>query len=378
MVDNLYALDIRTNQVEISYEEVIMELTIKDVPSGSLKQKNFENLKFGESFTDRMFTMEYSSSKGWHSARIEPLHSFSFSPATMVFHYAQEIFEGMKVFNYKDGRIAMFRPMENLERMNMSADRLCMPKIDKEFVFNSLCELLKLERGWVPDKKDTSLYIRPAMIGIDPIIKVRASDNYIFFIILSPVGPYFSSGSKISKIMVEDYYVRASRGGMGFAKTGGNYAASLKAGMEAAKKGFDQVLWLDAETRRDVEEVGSMNIFFVIDNALVTPELDGSILPGITRKSVIKLARHLNIKVTEREVPIKEIIEGLQTGRVSEVFGTGTACVVNPVGSLGYKGKEFKIGDGKKPGKYASLLYDNLTGIHYGTKEDMFNWMTVL
>ena len=355
-----------------------MELTIKDVPAANLKKKNFDNLRFGETFTDRMFVMEYSRGRGWHSPRIEEFHNFSLSPATMVFHYAQEIFEGMKVFHYKGGNIAMFRPMENLERMNASDERLCMPAIDTKFVFSSLCELIKLERDWVPNKKDTSLYIRPAMIGVDPIIKVRASDNYIFFVILSPVGPYFSSGSKVSKIMVEDTYVRASRGGMGFAKTGGNYASSLKAGMEAAKRGFDQVLWLDAETRSDVEEVGSMNIFFVIDNALVTPELDGSILPGITRSSVIELAKHQGLKVQEREVSIREIIEGLQSGRVNEVFGTGTACVISPVGTLGYKGKTFTVGDGATPGKYSSTLYDHITGIHYGEREDIFNWMTVL
>lgn len=354
-----------------------MEISIKDVPAGSLKQKNFEGLKFGELFTDRMFVMEYSTKTGWRNARIEAFHNFSLSPATMAFHYAQEVFEGMKTFHYKGGRVAIFRPRENLERLNNSADRLCMPFIDVDFVLKALYELIKLERAWVPPKKDASLYIRPTMIGVDPIIKVRASDNYIFFIILSPVGPYFSSGSKMSKIMVEDKYVRASKGGMGFAKTGGNYASSLKAGMEAAKKGFDQVLWLDAEERKYVEEVGSMNIFFVINDVLVTPELDGSILPGITRKSVLQLARNLNIKVEERKIEIKEIAEGLKNGRVSEVFGTGTACVVTPVGLLGYKGQELKVGSGDI-GKYSALLYDHLTGIQYGDKEDNFNWMTIL
>lgn len=354
-----------------------MELLIKDVPSGKLKQKNFDNLRFGEAFTDRMFVMEYSPKNDWHNAKIEEFHNFSLSPATMTFHYAQEIFEGMKVFTYTGNRVAMFRPLENLERLNNSAERLCMPRIDTDFVLNSLCELIKLERGWVPQKKDASLYIRPTMIGIDPIIKVRASDNYLFFIILSPVGPYFSSGSKVSKIMVEDNYVRTSKGGMGMAKTGGNYAASLKAGMEAAKKGFDQVLWLDAEERKYVEEVGSMNIFFVINDTLVTPELDGSILPGITRKSVVQLAKHLKLRVEERKIAIREIIEGLQTGAVSEVFGTGTACVVSPVGLMGYKEREFPVGGGKV-GKFSEMLYNHLTGIQYGEKEDTFNWMTIL
>lgn len=352
-----------------------MELAIKSVTN--LKQKELENLRFGEKFTDRMFVMEYSPAKGWHGARIEQFQNFSFSPATMVFHYAQEIFEGMKVFAYKGGKVAMFRAMENLERLNTSADRLCMPQVDKKFIFDALCKLVDLERDWVPKKKDTSLYIRPTMIGTDPIIKVRASDNYLFYIILSPVGPYFGSGVKMSKIMVEDTYVRASKGGMGFAKTGGNYAASIKAGMEAAKKGFDQVLWLDAVERKYIEEVGSMNIFFVINDTLVTPELTGSILPGITRKSVIQLAKHLGMKVEERSLTINEVIEGLQNGKVTEVFGTGTACVISPVGTLGYKGKTYTVGSGNV-GKYSKTLYDHLTGIQYGEKEDTFGWMTVI
>jgi branched-chain amino acid aminotransferase len=354
-----------------------MDFCINEAPSANLKQKNLENLKFGEMFTDRMFVMEYSPKNGWHNARIEAFHNFSFSPATMVFHYAQEIFEGMKAFAYRDGKVAMFRPMENLMRLNNSADRLCMPNINADFVFKALCELIKLERKWVPAKKDTSLYVRPTMIGVDPIIKVRSSDNFLFFIILSPVGPYFGSDNKMSKIMVEDNYVRASKGGMGSAKTGGNYAASIKAGMEAAKKGYDQVLWLDAEERKFAEEVGSMNIFFVIKDTLVTPALNGTILPGVTRKSAIELAKHLGMKVEERKVAILEVIEGLQNGSVSEVFGTGTACVISPVGTLGYKGKNFTVGNGEI-GKYSSLLYENLTDIQYGRKDDNFSWMTVL
>lgn len=323
-----------------------------------------------------MFTMEYSPKKNWHDARIEEFHNFALSPATMALHYAQEVFEGMKAFHYKGDSVAVFRPRDNFERLNNSCDRLCMPKIEIDFIMDALCKLVKLEIEWVPKKKDTSLYIRPTMIGTDPIIKVRSSDHFLFYIILSPVGPYFSSGSKMSKIMVEDTYVRTSKGGMGYAKTGGNYASSIKAGMEASKKGFDQVLWLDAEERKYVEEVGSMNIFFVIRDVLATPELDGSILPGITRKSVLQLAKHLGMKVQERKISIAEIIDGLKSGNVTEVFGTGTACVVNPVGVLGYKGQTFSIGD--KPGQYSAMLYDHLTGIQTGEKEDIFNWMTIL
>lgn len=353
-----------------------MDISIKQLPAGSLKQKNLENLRFGELFTDRMFAMEYSPKKSWHDARIEEFHNFSLSPATMVLHYAQEVFEGMKAFHYKGDKVAMFRPMDNILRLNNSCDRLCMPPVNTDFVMKALCELVRLERDWVPQKKGTSLYIRPTMIGTDPIIKVRASDDYLFYIILSPVGPYFSSGAKMSKIMVEDTYVRTSKGGMGYAKTGGNYASSIKAGMEAAKKGFDQVLWLDAEERKYAEEVGSMNIFFVIRDVLVTPELDGSILPGVTRRSVLELARYLGLKVQERRVAIVEVVEGLQSGDVTEVFGTGTACVVSPVGTLGYKEKTFSVGN--EPGKYSAMLYNHLTGIQTGEKEDIFNWMTVL
>ena len=350
-----------------------MNLTVKDLPAGSLKKKNLEQLKFGEQFTDRMFLMEYDPDRGWHDARIEAFHNFEISPATMALHYAQEIFEGLKAYARRDGSVAIFRPDENLKRMNISAEALCMPKIDEAFVLKAIVELVRLEKSWVPSGEGTSLYIRPTMIGSDPVIKVRASRGYLFYVILSPVGAYFSDERKTSRIMVEDRYVRAVRGGLGFAKTGANYAASIRAGMEAVKRGCDQVLWLDGVERKYVEEVGSMNIFFVIDGVVTTPSLNGSILPGITRKSVLELAEKLGVKASERTVAIQEVLAGIESGRVSEVFGSGTACVINPVSTIVYQGKEYPVT--KEPGKYAKLFQEYLVGIERGEKEDLFGWM---
>ena len=350
-----------------------MKLTIRDLPAGSLKAKNFEHLRFGEQFTDRMFVMEYDPDRGWHSARIEPFHNFEFSPATMALHYAQEIFEGLKAYHRRDGSIALFRPDENLKRMNSSAEALCMPKLDEAFVLDALLELVRLEKDWVPRGEGTSLYIRPTMIGSDPVIKVRASRNYLFYVILSPVGAYFSADRTTSRIMVEDRYVRAVRGGLGCAKTGANYAASIRAGMDALKGGCDQVLWLDGVERKNIEEVGAMNIFFVIDGVVTTPALNGSILPGITRKSVLELAGKLGVKTAERTLALAEVLAGLESGKVSEVFGSGTACVINPVSAIVYQGKEYPVT--KEPGKYAKLFHEYLVGIQRGDKEDLFGWM---
>lgn len=353
-----------------------MKLAIKEVPPDSLKKKNFSNLKFGEQFTDRMFLMEYSPAEGWHNPIIEAFHNFDLSPATMALHYAQMIFEGMKAYAYKGGKVSIFRPMENFLRMNNSAEGLCMPKIDPDFVLSSLVELVRLEKDWVPHERGTSLYIRPTMIGTDPVIKVRSSDTFLFYIILSPVGAYFSADRTMSKIMVEDRYVRAVRGGLGFAKTGANYAASIRAGMEAAKKGYDQVMWLDGVERKYIEEIGSMNIFFVIDDVITTPALNGSILPGITRRSVLELSKRLGFKTSERSVAIEEVIKGIENGRVTEAFGSGTACVLNPVSTIFYQGKDYNVTE--EPGKYARVLHEYLTGIQYGDKEDLFNWMTII
>lgn len=354
-----------------------MELHIEELRPSDLKEKRLDRLSFGVDFTDRMFVMEYDRGKGWHSARITKFQNFSLSPATMALHYGQAAFEGLKAYPRTNARAALFRPEQNLRRMNVSADRLCMPPIDEEFVLDCLKTLVRLEADWIPGGEGQSLYIRPTYVGIDPMIKVHASDKYLFFIILSPVGAYFKGGFSAARILVEEEFSRAAKGGTGFTKACGNYGASLRAGEKAVEGGYDQVLWLDACHHKYVEEVGSMNIFFVIDGKLVTPALQGSILPGITRDSTIILARDLGYEVEERLVSIDEIIEGIETGRVQEVFGTGTACVISPVGVLGYKGRDYVIGDGDV-GSITRRLYEELTSIQYGTDEDRFGWIQIV
>lgn len=351
-----------------------MELKIEELNESELKEKQLDDLGFGVNFTDRMFVMEYDRGRGWHSARITKFQDFSLSPATMTFHYGQAAFEGMKAYPREGSKVALFRPEKNFRRMNVSADRLCMPPIDEDFVLECLEELVRAERGWVPRGEGQSLYIRPTYIGVDPVIRVRASNKYLFYIILSPVGAYFKNGFSAARILVEGEYSRASRGGTGFTKFCGNYGASLKAGQVAQANGYDQVLWLDSCEHRYVEEVGSMNIFFVIDGKLVTPELQGSILPGITRESTIELARDLGYEVVERRIKIEEVIEGIESGSVQEVFGTGTACVISPVGTLGYRGNDYSVNEGQI-GEITRRLYNELTSIQYGTAEDRFGWI---
>lgn len=354
-----------------------MELRMEELGSSDLKEKRLDDLGFGVDFTDRMFVMEYDRGKGWHSARIVKFQNLSVSPATMTFHYGQAAFEGLKAYPREDARAALFRPEQNLRRMNVSADRLCMPPIDEAFVLDCLKELIRLESEWIPRGEGQSLYIRPTFVGVEPVIKVRASDKYLFFIILSPVGAYFARGFSAARILVEDEYSRAAIGGTGYTKACGNYGASLKAGEKAAKGGYDQVLWLDACHHRYVEEVGSMNIFFVIEGKLVTPSLRGSILAGITRDSTMVLARDLGYEVEERELSIDEVLDGIKDGRVQEVFGTGTACVISPVGVLGYKGQDCAVGDGGV-GPITQRLYNELTSIQYGTAEDRFGWIRTI
>jgi branched-chain amino acid aminotransferase len=358
-------------------EESCMELRIEELNESELKEKRLDDLSFGVHFTDRMFVMEYDRGKGWHSARITKFQNFSLSPATMAFHYGQAAFEGLKAYPREGSKVALFRPEENFRRMNVSADRLCMPPIDEDFVLRCLEELIRLERDWVPRGEGQSLYIRPTYMGVDPIIRVRASDKYLFFIILSPVGAYFKNGFSAARILVETEYSRASQGGTGYTKFCGNYGASLKAGQAAQVNGYDQVLWLDACGHKYVEEVGSMNIFFVIDGKLVTPKLQGSILPGITRESTIILARDLGYEVIERQIEIEEVIEGIESGNVQEVFGTGTACVISPVGTLGYRGKDYIV-NGGQIGEITQHLYKELTSIQYGTTEDRFGWIRII
>lgn len=330
-------------------------------------------LSFGTVFSDHMFNMDYSLENGWHNPRIEPYHPFTLDPSTMVLHYGQSIFEGLKAFKTPSGGINLFRPMENFKRFNRSAHKLCIPAFDEDFALEALIELLRIEKRWVPSAPGTSLYIRPTIIATDPFLGVRASYTYRFFIILSPVGAYYKEGFNPVKIWVTDKYVRAVRGGMGEVKTAGNYAASLYAGEEAHRLGYTQVLWLDGVELKYVEEVGSMNIFFVIDNELVTPSLSGSILSGITRDTVIQLAQKWGMPVTERRVSIDELVDTYEAGKLQEVFGSGTAAVISPVGEIKYRDKQMLVGDGTV-GAWAKKFFDAITDIQYGRAQDMENW----
>jgi branched-chain amino acid aminotransferase len=331
-------------------------------------------LGFGKLFTDRMFVMEYAVGKGWHSARIQPYGPFSLDPACAVLHYAQEIFEGLKAFRRPDGRIALFRPMDNVRRFNRSAHRMSMPEVDEAFFLQAIKELVRLEADWVPKSEGTSLYVRPTMIAIDPYLGVRPSETYLCYVILSPVGAYYKGGLSPVKIWISDEYVRVAPGGTGEAKTGGNYAASLRASMEAAQMGYDQVLWLDAVQRRYVEEVGSMNICFLYDGRVVTSPLKGTILDGITRRSILTLVREMGYQIEERALAVDEILEGAASGRLKEAFGTGTAAVVSPVGQFTFRDRTVALGDGKA-GELTLKLYDTLTGIQYGRLPDSHGWV---
>jgi branched-chain amino acid aminotransferase len=341
----------------------------------TLKPKPDETkLGFGTLFTDHMFSMDYAAGKGWHSPRIEPYAPIPMDPATMVLHYGQGVFEGMKAYRTAAGRIQLFRPLDNFKRLNRSNDILCIPRIDEAFALEALKELLRLEKEWVPREPETSLYIRPTIYAADPYLGVRASHTYRFFIILSPVGAYYPEGFNPVKILVEKARVRAVPGGTGEAKTIGNYAASLLAGQKAHEAGFTQVLWLDGVERRYVEEVGSMNIFFVIAGELVTPALQGSILPGITRDSVLALGRRWGLKVSERRIAIDEVLQAAEQGTLEEVFGSGTAAVISPVGLIRCGDQEITVGGGKV-GPLAKRFYQTITDIQYGRAEDPMGWV---
>jgi len=292
----------------------------------------------------------------------------------MVLHYGQEIFEGLKAYKWPDGTIALFRPEMNARRFNISADRLCMPQVPEDFFVQGIKELVRMEQEWIPSAEGTSLYIRPAMIAVEPALGVKPSDHYYFYVILSPVGAYYASGFNPVKLLVEDEYVRATPGGTGEAKTGGNYASSLKAGLEAKKKGYDQVLWLDGVHKRYIEEVGAMNMFFAYEDYIVTAPLDGSILHGITRDSVLTLAKSFGVKVEERKIDITDLMNDIRSGKVREAFGSGTAAVVTPVNTICYKKECLTVDDGEV-GKLTQKLYDTLTGIQSGRRDDNFGWM---
>jgi branched-chain amino acid aminotransferase len=352
-----------------------MKVKITKAAPEKMKPKPTDESKlgFGMIFTDHFFTMKYHAKKGWHDAQIEPYRALSLDPAAMGLHYGQEIFEGLKAYRGANGATYLFRPADNFKRMNASAKRLCMPELDVDFMVDALKELVRLEKDWIPRGRGTSLYIRPTMIATEPALGVRPANEYLFFIIVGPVGAYYPQGFSPTKIYVTTDYVRSVVGCIGFCKAAGNYAASLLASKEAGEMGYTQVLWLDAIEKKYVEEVGTSNIFFLIGDELITPPLTGSILPGITRDSVIKIARKLGLKVAERQLSVDEILTALTSGALKEAFASGTAAIVSPVGHIHYKLKEYAI-NGGKTGPVTERLYNEILQIQYGEKDDPFGW----
>lgn len=352
-----------------------MEITITKIAPEKMKTKPADESKlgFGKIFTDHFFIMKYTKESGWSNASVEPYRALTLDPAAMCLHYGQEIFEGLKAYRGSDDSIYLFRPEANIKRMNQSAERLCMPQIDEALFIEALKKLIILEKDWVPHSSGTSLYIRPTMIATERAVGLHISNEYIFFIILSPVGAYYPQGFSPTKIYVSEKYVRAAAGGIGNCKAAGNYAASFYASEEASNMGYTQVLWLDAKERKYVEEVGTSNIFFVIDNELITPPLSGSILPGVTRRSVIEMATSWGIKVSERPLSMDEILQSHSSGTLQEAFASGTAAVISPVGHIYYNGSEYCINE-DKAGPLTERLYHEILQIQYGEKEDTFGW----
>ena len=353
-------------------------MEIKIYENNNLKAKpDSSSLGFGKIFTDNMFIMDYNKAEGWHNARIVPFGPFPIHPASTVLHYGSEIFEGLKAYRRKDGVVQLFRPIENIRRLNRSAERLCLPQIPEDLAMEVLTTFVKHEQDWTPSADGTSLYLRPFLFGNDESLGVHAVDNATYMIIASPVGSYYKEGINPVKIMIEDEDVRAVRGGTGYAKCGGNYAASNRAGERAAQQGYSQVLWLDGVERKYIEEVGAMNVMFKIGDEIVTPMLSGSILPGITRMSCIEVLKKQGYKVSERLLSIDELAEALENGTLKEAWGCGTAAVVSPIGELCYKGKKHPVNNGQI-GETTQYLYDTLTGIQWGKIEDTFGWTQTL
>ena len=349
-------------------------MDIKITKNQNPKQKPDSNsLGFGKYFTDHMFLMDHDYENGWHNARIVPYGNISLSPASTVLHYGEEIFEGMKAYLTEDGKIQLFRPYENAKRMNSSADRLCLPEIPEEDFVEAIKKLVEIDKEWIPTAKGTSLYIRPFMFGNDETLGVHTVHHSTFMIILSPVGSYYKEGLNPVKILIETEDVRAVRGGTGFAKCGGNYAASSRAGKKAEEKGYSQVLWLDGVERKYIEEVGAMNVMFKIKGEVVTPALLGSILPGITRKSCLEILNKEGIKATERKLSLDELTKAVEDGTLEEAWGCGTAAVISPIGLIEVNGKKYEINNGKI-GPVSQMLYDKITGIQTGKVKDEFGW----
>ncbi|WP_028400209.1 branched-chain amino acid aminotransferase [Ectobacillus panaciterrae] len=352
-------------------KDYIIDITL----SSTKKQKpQSDQLGFGRVFTDHMFMMDYTEGKGWHDPRIVPYQPITLDPAAMVFHYGQSVFEGLKSYLTKDERILLFRPERNMQRLNLSNDRLCIPQIDEKLVLAALKQLITIDRDWIPTAEGTSLYIRPFIISTEPYLGVSPSKSYRFMIILSPVGSYYKEGIHPVKIAVESEFVRAVLGGTGTAKTAGNYASSLKAQEEASEKGYSQVLWLDGLEKKYIEEVGSMNVFFKINGEVITPALNGSILEGVTRNSIIQLLEHWDIPVVERKISIDEIYQAYSNNLLEEAFGTGTAAVISPIGEFFWRDEKLVINNGQT-GQLSKKLYDTLTGIQNGTEPDPFGWV---
>ena len=354
-----------------------MDIRVEKAAENELKQKPDEkSLGFGTFFTDHMFVMSYDNG-AWNDPVVKKYQNFSLDPAAMALHYGQAIFEGLKAYRGKDDGIYMFRPKDNLARMNNSARRMCMPEIDVDETFEALKTLVRLEQDWVPSLRGATLYVRPTMIATEAGLGVRPANQYLFFIIMCPVGAYYPEGFNPVKIFVTEKYVRAVPGGVGHVKTAGNYAASIMAAVEAQEAGYTQVLWLDAVERKYIEEVGTMNIFFVIGDEIITPPLSGSILPGITRDSVLSLTRDWGLNMVERRISIDEVFKASRNGSLREVFGTGTAAVISPVGSLNYKGEVCSV-NGGETGSLAQRLFDEIQKIQYGHDQSPHNWVVKL
>ena len=350
-----------------------MDIKVTLNPNPKAKPTDASALGFGQIFTDHMFRWTWNSEKGWHNPRIVPFENLSIHPASTVLHYGSEIFEGLKAYRRADGKVQMFRPIENIRRMNNSAERLCLPQMPEEDLMQALVEFVRLEQDWTPSDKGTSLYLRPFMFGNDESLGVHAVHNAEFIIIASPVGSYYKEGLNPVKIMIEDQDVRAVRGGTGYAKCGGNYAASNRAGERAEQQGYSQVLWLDGVERKYIEEVGAMNVMFKINGEIVTPKLTGSILPGITRKSCIEFLKSEGIEVSERLLSVEELAQAMTDGTLEEAWGCGTAAVISPIGELCYKDHKYIINN-NEIGELSQHLYDSITGIQWGEVEDKFGW----
>ena len=351
-----------------------MDIKITKTTAPKEKPVDESKLGFGSVFTDHMFLMDHTPEKGWYDARIVPFQNISLHPASTVFHYAPEIFEGLKAYRTAEGKVQLFRPIENVRRLNSSAERICLPQIPEDMSLEIIKKFVEVEKDWVPHTEGTSLYLRPFMFGNDESLGVHTVHHTVYCIIASPSGSYYPEGINPVKIMIEDEDVRAVRGGTGYIKCGGNYAASTRAAEKAGQKGYSQVLWLDGVERKYIEEVGAMNVMFKIDGEIVTPALTGSILPGVTRKSCVEMLKNEGYKVSERKLSVEELEDAMKNGKLEEAWGTGTAAVVSPIGELCYKGEKFTINN-FEIGPVTKHLYDELTGMQWGKVEDRFGWI---